>query len=284
MNTAKLVQDAMSPVTATLTLQTPLVNAVGQLQQLNLERLPVVDGTQVVGLLTAGDIRRALPDSSPWKVVCFAGTTLVKEIMQQPVISVSSEDPLERAIGLLDKWGIKSLPVLELGKLVGMLTLADVLQAATSEARLTWGSVQQHMTRNTICVDAQTPASEAAAKLKISGLRVMPVLASGVLVGVLHRRDLDSATHRRSLGHGDTVMADQFFLEGLIVKDLMRPPGAYVLETAPLRDAVTAMLKSGVYGLPVISEGGRVLGVLTISDVLRVLLGHVSAQVDPHTA
>ncbi|AWN24317.1 hypothetical protein DKM44_14660 [Deinococcus irradiatisoli] len=272
MNTVKLVRDAMSPVTATLAQQATLVEAVLEMQRLNLERLPVTSAGQVVGLLTAGDIRRALPDTSAWDAVSYAGRTLAGEVMHRPLLSASPQDPLEQAVGVLDERGVKSLPVLEQGRLVGMLTLADVLRAATTQARLTWGSVQQHMTRHTICLEAQAPASEAAAKLKVSGLRVMPVLENGSLVGVLHRRDLDAATHRRAVGHGDTILADQFFLDGLTVRDFMRPPETYVLDTAPLRDAMAAMLKHGVYGLPVISEGGRVLGVLTISDVLWALL------------
>jgi CBS domain-containing protein len=74
-------------------------------------------------------------------------------------------------------------------------------------------------------------------------------------------------------------MGAQFLLEGRSVRDLMRVPSGFVREGTPMHDALARMLELDVHGLPVIDLDGDLLGVVTISDVLRAVLGRA-----PNTA
>ncbi|GAA4021930.1 hypothetical protein GCM10022631_40260 [Deinococcus rubellus] len=272
-----LVKDAMHIGALFITLSDPLSAAAARMQAQQIKRLPVFEGARLVGLLTERDIKRHLPalheNLTPWEFICRVGQLNVSDVMAQPVLTTIPEETLTDAVRRMLDHRVGGLPVLENGQLSGMLTLTDVLRAEVKQARLKWGSVRQHMTVNTISVRAESPAREASAKLNITGLRVLPVLDGDVMVGVIHERDLREAVEHGKVGHGDTVLADQFFLEGVTVREMMRPPSEYVLDTNPMRDALSRMLEMGIHGLPVISEGGRLLGVLTISDVLRTLLG-----------
>jgi CBS domain-containing protein len=273
-----LIREAMHARTLTINGHESLPDAVVKMETFNIKRLPVLQDGVLVGLLTDSDIRAHLPavheGLSPWTFAYRAGQVKVSAAMLPVVLTVKAEEPLESAIRILLDRHVGGLPVLdEHGQLVGMLTLTDVLKAELREARLKWGSVHQHMTLSTISVAAASAASEAAAKLKVSGLKVLPVLEGEQLVGVLHEKDVSAAVEKAQAAHGETVLGDQFFLNGVSVRDLMRPPGGYVLDFLPMRDAVERMLEADVHGLPVISEGGRLLGVLTISDVLKALLG-----------
>lgn len=272
-----LVKDAMHIGALFIAPLDPLPAAAALMEAQKIKRLPVLQGQQLVGLLTAGDIKRRLPAMheglTPWGFACRIGDLKASDVMAQPVLTAAPEEALEAAVRRMLDQQVGGLPVLSEGQLIGMLTLTDVLRAEVKEARLKWGSVRQHMTTSTISVSADAPASQASAMLKISGLRVLPVLEGERLVGVIHERDLSEVVEGLKVGHGDTVLADQFFLEGVTVREMMRPPSEYVLESAPMRDALSRMLDVHVHGLPVISEGGRLLGVLTISDVLRTVLG-----------
>ena len=55
--------------------------------------------------------------------------TLVKDVMSKPLITISSEASLENAIELMFKHKIKKLPVVENGKLVGLVTFTDLVRA-----------------------------------------------------------------------------------------------------------------------------------------------------------
>jgi CBS-domain-containing membrane protein len=278
-----IVRDAMQECTVTIDPHRSLPEAVVTMEALKVKRLPVLLGSRLVGLLTDGDVIRHLPalheGLTPWQFALRAGQVKVTEAMCRTVLTTTPDTLLDEAIHTMIARQVGGLPVLdEEGLLVGMLTLTDVLRVASRAPRNIWGAVHEHMTQEAISVGADTPASEAAAKLKVTSLRVLPVTEHGQLVGVIHGRDVSDAISRAAATHGDTVMGDQFFLKGVTARDLMRPAGGVVLASVPMRDAVTRMLEADVHGLPVVSDGGHLLGVVTVSDVLKTLLGAPSTS------
>lgn len=273
-----IVRDAMHQCTLTTNPNRSLSEAVVAMESLNVKRLPVLLGSSLVGLLTEGDVVRYLPalheGLTPWQFALRAGKVKVSEAMCPTVLTTRPDTLLDDAVHTMIARRVGGLPVLDDdGLLIGMLTLTDVLRAASRAPRDTWGAVREHMTHGVIAVEANGPASEAAARLKVTSLRVLPVTENGQLVGVIHGRDVNAAVSRAAATHGDTVMGDQFFLKGVKARDLMRPAGGVVLASVPMRDAVMRMLEADVHGLPVVSDGGHLLGVVTVSDVLKTLLG-----------
>ncbi|GGL92030.1 hypothetical protein GCM10010840_32740 [Deinococcus aerolatus] len=277
------VADAMHRRAVSIGAHATLADAVVAMQELKVKRLPVVqEGTgrqnRVIGILTDGEIRRHLPPLkeglTPWAFAGRVGRMRVREVMRQPVHTVTPQTPLATAIHTMLERHIGGLPVVDdSGALLGMLTLTDVLRAEARTARLRWGSVEQHMTVSVVSTPAAAPAHEAAAKLRVSRLRVLPVLDGPVLVGLLHETDLAEALDRAAAVHGDTVLGNQFFLEGKQARDLMRPPTGHLRGGTPMRDALSQMLALDVHGLPVVDDDGHLLGLVTISDVLRTVLG-----------
>lgn len=287
------VADAMHRRAVSIGAHATLADAVVAMQELKVKRLPVVqEGAEhpdrVVGILTDGEIRRNLPPLreglTPWAFAGRVGGVRVHEAMRQPALTVTPQTPLAAAIHTMLDRHIGGLPVVDdTGALLGMLTLTDVLRAEAKTARLRWGAVEQHMTADVVTTPADAPAHEAAAKLRISRLRVLPVLEGSVLVGLLHESDLADALDRATAVHGDTVMGTQFFLDGKRARDLMRPPTGHLRGAAPMRDALSQMLALDVHGLPVVDDDGHLLGVVTISDVLRTVLGQPTASTAPST-
>ncbi|CAM3935937.1 CBS domain-containing protein [Deinococcus marmoris] len=278
---ALTVQDAMHPRAVSIGAHETLADAVVAMQELKVKRLPVTQNNRVVGILTDGEIRRNLPPLSegltPWDFAGRVGRVRVREAMRQPVHTVTPETPLATAVRTMLERHIGGLPVVDGdGVVLGMLTLTDVLRAEAKTPRLRWGAVEQHMTVGVVTTPADAPAHEAAAKLKISRLRVLPVLQGGVLTGLLHEVDLAEALDRASVSHGDTVMGGQFFLEGKTARDLMRPPTGHLRSGTPMRDALSQMLALNVHGLPIVDDDGNLLGVVTISDVLKTVLGQAN--------
>lgn len=283
-----IVRDAMQTEMVTIQADQTVPDAVMKMATLEARRLLVIDGHRLVGLLTAGEITQTLQKSSgpqtPWGIVLQAASTHVRDFVTREVFTALETDDLQMAIRSLLDHHVGELPVLDAqGTLSGMLTLTDVLRAATQDPQPGWGLVRDHMSAGVLSVTPEMPLSEAAAYLTVTRLRVMPVVAGAGqepvsaerrrLLGVLHQRDIRAAITRAEDGHGPTLLGDRFFLGGLTVRDMMRPPINKIVSSAKLIEAVRSMLMAEVYGLPVINEADDLLGVITVSDILRLMVG-----------
>lgn len=272
-----LVQDAISHRAVAISPHQGLPDAAVLMDTLGIQQLPVVLGGQLVGIITDGMVRRALPalheGLTPWDAAVRAASKHVSEVTLRPALSTTDGTPLMYVVRMMVERKVGALPVLRAdGSVNGILTVTDVLRWASTHPQPNLGAVREAMSAHAISVNLQADASEAAAKFKVSGLRVLPVIDGPLLVGVLHACDVEHRLELAAASHGDTVLADQFFLEGVTVADLMRPPTHVVLGSGSIQDAIDRMVQGNVNGLPVVSDEHRLLGVLTVTDVLQALL------------
>jgi len=126
---------------------------------------------------------------------------LVKRWMSKQVITIDSNDSMNDAMDLLKKHDIKMLPVMEKGKLVGIVTDRDLKKASASEATsldihellylISKIKIKEIMTKNPITVPEDYTIEETAEVLlkhKISGVPVVDPY--GDIVGTITQNDL----------------------------------------------------------------------------------------------
>ncbi|MFQ5902570.1 MAG: CBS domain-containing protein [Candidatus Binatia bacterium] len=101
-----------------------------------INQLPVVEDEKLVGIVTDRDIRDAYPTSvligHGKEIDKFAESYTVEEVMTFNVMSVHPETPLVAAVRLLRRHRIGSLPVVDKGRLVGIITRSDILDFVLS--------------------------------------------------------------------------------------------------------------------------------------------------------
>jgi len=136
----------------TVAPDTPMVEAANLMLQKHISGLPVVDATgKLVGMLSEGDFVRRGEIGTQRKRGRFLKFILgpgrvaadfvhehgrrVSEIMtSEPLVTVSEETPLERIVALMEKNSIKRVPAMRDGKIVGMVSRSNLLQAVASLA------------------------------------------------------------------------------------------------------------------------------------------------------
>ena len=125
---------------------------------------------------------------------------LVGERMSRPVISVSPEAPIHDVLAMFKKEHIRRAPVLSDGKLVGIISQGDLLNASPSPVStlsiwemnylLSKVTVKGVMTKKVATVDVDTPIEEAARIMADKKIGGMPVMNNGKVVGMITETDL----------------------------------------------------------------------------------------------
>ena len=132
METPLKVRDVMTPNPVTISPEESLMEALQMMRLRKIRRIPVVSGGKLVGLLTEGDLKRAEPSTLSDTQEQFAAVmegTQVNRIMIQNLITTTPDAPVIDVARTLFKSKYGALPVLEDGKLVGILTDNDLIGA-----------------------------------------------------------------------------------------------------------------------------------------------------------
>jgi acetoin utilization protein AcuB len=124
----------------------------------------------------------------------------VGERMSHPVISVTPETPIHDALIMFKKEHIRRAPVIKEGKLLGIVTETDLLNASPSPATTlsVWEmnyliskvTVKQVMSKKVKSIDIDTPIEEAARIMADSKIGGLPVTREGKIVGMITETDL----------------------------------------------------------------------------------------------
>jgi len=117
------IKDVMVTDLVTVALDVGVQVATRIMNDFEIGCLLVVSGRRLVGIVTERDILRrvVVKRRDPAK-------TKISEVMSQKLITVTPETPLEKAIQVMFKHKIKKLPVVEKGKLVGLVTFTDLVR------------------------------------------------------------------------------------------------------------------------------------------------------------
>lgn len=115
----------------------------------------------------------------------------VKDVMTHLVVTLREEDTVQEAARRLLSNRISGAPVVKDGRLVGIVSEADLVSAYAPPPQSHRRAVRDVMTESVITVSSDTTIWEAAALIDRHGLRRLPVLdRDGSVVGILARADL----------------------------------------------------------------------------------------------
>ena len=130
--------------------------------------------------------------------------------------------------------------------------------------------VKNWMSKEVITVDADDTMQNAIYTLQEQNIKMLPVMDDVKLVGIITDRDLKKASP------SDATTLDMhellFLISKIKVRDLMKEPVFTARPDDTVEEAAALLLEKKISGLPVIDEQNRLVGIITRSDIFRVLL------------
>ena len=128
-----LVGQWMSSPARMIPAATPLIDAYQMMMRWDIRRLPVVSGTQLIGIVTLGDLREARPAaagrSSIYELNYQLARLTVAQVMTHHPFVITPPTPIVEAAQLMLEQKIGGLPVVDpRGVLVGIITESDLFR------------------------------------------------------------------------------------------------------------------------------------------------------------
>jgi len=115
-----LVKDVMNKNVVATKPDTPLRDAAKIMSQRHIGSLVVLEKQKLVGIITGGNILRAIADNKD------PDATAVEDVMSKDVVTIESGKEIGDAVELMTKYKIKKLPVVDDKKLKGVITCSDI--------------------------------------------------------------------------------------------------------------------------------------------------------------
>jgi acetoin utilization protein AcuB len=122
--------------------------------------------------------------------------------------------------------------------------------------------VKNRMTQEPVTITPDDLLIRASHSMRSGGFRRLPVVSGGKLVGIISERDL-----REHRGH----------LEHTKVNGVMTENPRTISPETPVEEAARIMMEQQIGGMPVV-EDGRLVGVITVTDVMNAFLDMMGAS------
>jgi len=255
----------------------PIDAAIALMEQHGFRHLPVARGTEVLGMVSDRDVRLGTGGQALASLGVPEESGLprrVDQIMRAPVVCVEEHERGPTAARRMIEQHIGALPVLESGRLVGIVTETNLVSAFRDLCRDPAHSdeldrpVEEVMHSLVVTMEPEETLEDAIERCHDWRIRHVPVMKDEELVGMVSDRDI-----RLALGR-------QLVTEALAVKKGGRPSSPPRVHQIMTRDVVTidpretlsravgVMLEHRVSALPVQLDG-MLMGIVTRTDILE---------------
>lgn len=238
----------------------PVSRAVGAFRKLNLPLVIVMDDSceKMLGILTERIVLRSTFNIDVTKAKSVA--------LKSPIISV--DKPVSEAARLMLENNLKALPVEDGGKLVGTISIEDIVQAL-GDRFFSRFKVRDVMSRDLITITPETTIGQALVIMRENGISRLPVIQEGKLSGILTIHDIivkviqprERATRGEVVGEKLRTLSHQ-------VKEIMTSVVITASPDEPLSEAIKRMFENDVSCL-VVTQDSKAIGIVTRADILE---------------
>lgn len=277
------VEDVMIREVASASLPGSRDEVLEILKTKHISGVPIVKNGELLGIVTRTDLLKNPEEEQ------------VALIMTRNPITISNDKSIADAARLILENNIRRLPVVGNNKLLGILTIADIV-GAIARMNITT-PISDYIGNNVVSVWSETPITIVGAIMELADVKAVPLLDSNLaLVGVASDKDLISASiiedrtevSNMSSGSDDDAWTweslrdtmslyysvSKIKLPNYPVKDILKFKGEpeTAVSSSQVSECAKKMRRKRLDQLPVITSTRNLLGLLRDKDLLKAII------------
>ncbi len=271
-----LVRDWMTTQITKANPHLRLHDALRVMNRANIRTLPVVEKDALVGIVTKRDLLRSDVSSvmrDIWDQYRQVGNLPLDKIMSKSVITIATDSTIAKAAQILLENKITALPVVNVERqMIGILTSTDLFRMLIQEYRPLENiiTVADYMSRDIQTILPDTTLLDAQRLMATKRIRALPVLKDGQLIGIVTRTDVLNAAPAHAAGEDSHEIAKQILTTP--VRFIMTSSPITICENEPITHGANVMAENKIHCLPVMDENGDLNGMLTETDIFRMII------------
>lgn len=132
--------NSKDPTIWTIGPEDPVLEAIQLMADKRIGALPVLRDNELVGIVSERDYAR--------KVILMgrsSSDTPVWQIMSSPVVTASPDDDVHRCMEVMTEKRIRHLPVVERGRMIGIISIGDLVKAVIDEQQQTIDHLERYI-------------------------------------------------------------------------------------------------------------------------------------------
>ncbi len=259
------IKNLMSTSLITIDKDQSLADALKLLRKNRISRLPVLNNKELTGIISERDIAKKLGSS---KYESMPASRLhVSSVMVKDIISVPQSMRLAEVANIMLENGIGSVPVIDDGKMVGIVSKADFVTMAI-DGEYANICAKGIMTKDVISVSPSERLIHARRVSIDAKVGRLPVIDDEELVGMITSKDLMRAFIDFRKKVPERYQKSQ--IKEVLVEYFMSRNPLVVTKDHSISDVAKIMIETGYNGLPVV-EDDKVIGIITQTDILRLI-------------
>jgi CBS domain-containing protein len=277
------VEDVMVREVASATLPGSRDEVLEILKTKHISGVPIVKNGELLGIVTRTDLLKNPEEEQ------------VALIMTRNPITIAPERSIAEAARLILENNIRRLPVVENNKLLGILTIADIV-GSIAKMNIT-APISDYIGNNVVSVWSETPISIVGAIMELADVKAVPILDSDIaLIGVASDKDLISASiiedrtevSNMSSGSDDDAWTweslrdtmslyysvSKIKLPNYPVKDIIKFKGEpeTAVSSSQVSECAKKMRRKRLDQIPVITSSRSLIGLLRDKDLLKAII------------
>jgi len=274
-------RDIMNPRVIYATLPSNRQAVLQLFKEYGISAVPVLKGEKLVGIVTRKDLLRKIDEDQ------------LALLMTPNPVTVSVEDSVQKIATILSTTPFRRLPVLDGEKLVGIITVRDLIKKI-AEMNLDI-PIRRYVNPQIVCVWEETPLKVVGEIMRLSNAEICGVLnENDELVGIVDEKIMlsealiedflmkstqssSSDTDDKWSWDGMRDLAVRYFEVSVVklpkepVKKFMKPAD-FVYPQTGISKCAKKMVKDDLDCIPVLNSFNRVAGIVKDKDLIRVLI------------